>query len=307
MRAIVERKEGKPLAFVCLLLACLLSAVFLADELSSAVKSGLELAIGAIVPSLFPFMILADLTAAYTPKDTGSVGRAFEKLLRIDAAALGAFVIGNLSGAPVGAAMLSSLRINGGMSRDEAERAIAISSGPSLAFTVSGVGAAMWGDAILGALLYLSVMLASLIYALTSRGVPPTHINGRTVPKKFELIKSIESATFTSLRVTGVITAFTVLTYLVQRLEFTESASALIIPLLELGGAASYLSECALPNAASLILTAFSLGFSGFSIHLQVRSAIADTDIRYSRFLLAKLIIGVLSAAIFSLILLFIK
>lgn len=301
-----RRLRGRALVFVCLLLTCIFSAVFLADELSAAVKKGLRLAIGAIIPSLFPFMILADLAASCAPTESSAFGRFIGKLLRIDTAALGAFVIGNLSGAPVGAAMISSLRVDGGMSREEAEHALAISSGPSLAFTVSGVGAAMWGDAILGVLLYLSVMLASLIYALTSRGASATHINGSTTPKKFELIKSVESATFASLRVTGIVTAFTVLTHLTQRLEFTALASPLIIPLLELGSASSYLSECILPKTTALILTAFSLGFSGFSIHLQVRSATADTDMRYSRFLVAKAVIGVLSAAIFSLIWFFI-
>ena len=243
MRAVRAGERGRSLIFFSLLLLCLLSAVLLADELSSAVISGLRLAVGAIIPSLFPFMILADLATACAPSDSGALGKAFEKLFRINGSTLGAFIIGNLSGAPVGANMISSLRISGEISRDDAERALAISSGPSLAFTVSGVGAAMWGDAILGALLYLSVILASLIYALTSRGASTTYTMGHVEHRRFEFIKSIEHATFSSLRVTGIITAFTIVTNLISRLGFSAWASALIIPLLELGGAASYLSS----------------------------------------------------------------
>ena len=244
MRALRAGERGRSLIFVFLLLLCFLSAVLLADELSSAVISGLRLAVGTIIPSLFPFMILADLATSCAPNNSGALGKAFEKLFRINGLTLSAFIIGNLSGAPVGANMISSLRINDEISRYDAERALAISSGPSLAFTVSGVGAAMWGDAILGVLLYLSVILASLIYALASRGASATYTKGRVEHRRFELIKSIESATFASLRVTGVIAAFTVVTHLISRLGFSAWASALIIPLLELGGAASYLSSC---------------------------------------------------------------
>ena len=308
MMAIKQRRRHSALLFLCLLLTCLLSAVFLADDLSFAVKSGIELSVGTIIPSLFPFMILADLTISSMPKESGFAEKVFQKLLCLDGSLLGVFIIGNLSGAPVGASMISALRKKAEISRENAECALAISSGPSLAFTVSGVGSAMWDNTFVGIFLYISVILASVIYAIvSSRGKSQINHISHSAPKKFELIKSIESATFASLRVAGVITAFTVVTHLVRKLKMSEWASAVIIPLIELGGAVSYLSEGAFSMRAALIITAFALGFSGFSIHLQVRSAIVDTDMRYSRFLLAKLVIGILSASIFSVFFLFIK
>ena len=170
MMAVRQRQWRSSLLFVCFLTFCLFSAVFLADELSIAVTSGMQLAIGTIIPSLFPFMILADLAVCSMPSESGVIGKQFQKLLNLDSSTLSTFVIGNLSGAPVGAGMISSLRINGKISREEAERAFAISSGPSLAFTVSGVGAAMWGKAYIGVILYLSVILSSVAYAIFTRG-----------------------------------------------------------------------------------------------------------------------------------------
>ena len=308
MMAIKQRKPNSPLLFLSLLLACLFSAIFLADDLSLAVKHGIELSLGTIIPSLFPFMILADLTVCSMPRESSFAQKVFQKLLKLDGAVLGVFIIGNLSGAPVGASMISSLRKSGELSRDDAECALAISSGPSLAFAISGVGSAIWKNTLVGISLYISVILASVIYAVAlSRGKAQVNHISHFIPKRFELIKSIEAATFASLRVTGVVTAFTVITHLVRKLKMGELASAVIISLLELGGAVSYLSEEALTMKTALIITAFALGFSGLSIHLQVRSAIVDTDIRYSRFLLAKLIIGILAASIFSLIFMFIK
>ncbi|QOR68448.1 sporulation integral membrane protein YlbJ [Cytobacillus suaedae] len=45
-----------------------------------------------------------------------------------------------------------------------------------------------------------------------------------------------------------------------------------------------------------LIITSFILGFSGFSIHAQVASIIADTDIRYKPFFFARILQGFISA-----------
>ena len=306
MRALraVKQESLRSFLFPITFIICVLSATLLSEELTIEVKSGLRLAVGAIVPALFPFMILADLIASSA--DCG--GRSlillpFERIFGISSGAARAFLVGNIAGAPVAATMLSSLLANGKISKSEAERTLAISSSPSLAFTVSGVGAAMWEDTAIGIALYLSVILASLIYGVFTR---ERHFvsgeeSSNTAPR-FDLMASIERATFSSLRIIGVVTAFSVASGLVSYFSLTARLAPCIIPLLEIGSAASYLSECHLHRLTALALTAFSLGFSGFSIHLQVGGALAKNEINCSRFSRAKLVIGLLSAAIFALI-----
>ena len=287
-------------AFPVLLVICILSATLLSEELASEVKCGLRLAVGAIVPSLFPFMIFADLITSSSGEGAGAFLKPIERLFGISSASARAFLIGNIAGAPVSATMLSSTLEERGISRSEAERTLAISSSPSLAFAVSGVGAAMWGDTAVGLALYLSVILASVIYgALTKVRPPAAAEQAPAVCRSFDLMASIERATFASLRVIGTVTAFSVASGLITYFSATAHFAPFVIPLLELGNAASYLSECELPREMALGLTAFSLGFSGLSIHLQVKGALSKSELDYSRFFRAKLIIGILSAAIF--------
>ena len=285
-----------PLIFPFLLATVFLSATLLSEELAQGVKGGLRLAVGSILPSLFPFMILSDLIAALGKRETGGVLRPISRLFGIGSVGARAALVGSIAGAPIAASMLGVALDEGIISRDEVERTLAISSSPSLAFAVSGVGAAMWGDVQIGLMLFFSVILASFLYGILTRRSAGQE-SAPEVSPSFSLIASIERATFSSLRIIGVVTAFSVLSGLVARFS---SVAPLVIPLLEVGNAASYLSECELPCAIALALTAFALGFSGISVHLQVRGAIGGR-IRHSRFLFAKILIGLGSAAMFSL------
>ena len=299
----VAARISKDIAFPLLLLLLILSATLLSEELATTVKSGLRLAVGSIIPALFPFMILADVIVAASADGSRLLTRPIERLFGISPSSARAFIVGSVAGAPIGAAMLSHALNDGTVSRDEADRTLAISSSPSLAFAVSGVGAAMWGDALIGALLYLSVIIGSIIYGTFTRRSGEICDEACAGGYCFDLMASIERATLTSLRVVGVVTAFSIISGLVVRFS---TVAPFIIPLFEVGNAASYLSECALPRPLALAFTAFGLGFSGISIHLQVMGAVGG-EIRYSRFLFSKILIGLGAAAIFSIAWLLIK
>ena len=299
MRASRTRPIGGHLAFPLLFLACILAATLMAEELAAEVKGGLRLAVGTIIPSLFPFMILSDVIASVS---SGGGARLFtrpvERLFGVGTVSARAFLVGSIAGAPIAASMLALARDEGLASDGEVARVLAISSSPSLAFAVSGVGAAMWDDVRLGLLLYLSVITASVIFGLLARGRGGHHTGGGDACPSFDLMATIERATFSSIRVIGVVTAFSVLSGLAARFSAT---APFVIPLLEVGNAASYLSEYGLSPSTALALTAFALGFSGISVHLQVRSAIGKR-VSDPRFLAAKIAIGLGSAVIFSLL-----
>ena len=296
---------AKLLTFPLLLLIMLIGSTSLSSELSELVREGMRLSVGAIIPSVFPFIILADLIVTSSESAGARLPtRPIEHLFGISPTSSIAFLVGSIAGAPIAAVMLSRALKDGQISYDEAERTLAISSSPSLAFAVSGIGAAMWSDVRIGVLLYLSVILASIIYAALTRKSRSLCTSDRPLGySRFDIMSSIEKATFTSLRIVGVVTAFSVISGLVAHIS---AIAPFAISLLEVGNAASYLSECALPRSVALTMTAFALGFSGISIHLQVMGAVGG-EIRYSRFLFSKILIGLGAAAIFSIAWLLIK
>lgn len=271
----------------------------LSDELSGYVRQGMSLAAGVIIPSVFPFMILSDLIAC-TVDFSGMrrMGRTFERVFSISAVALGATVIGVLAGFPIGARMAAELYRSGSLSRRDAEVVVAVASTPSLAFTVSGVGAAMLGSTSQGVMLYLAVILSAVIVGAIVRGDASQNIAPSCTVRRFSLLGSLDSASRSSFGIIGAVTAFSVVSGLVRDFIGSEIATAFILPFLELGGAASFIASADIGDGLRVALIGFALGFSGLSVHLQVRGVLADTDIGYKRFLLMKLTEGGLTAII---------
>jgi hypothetical protein len=274
---------------------CLFSTL-LSDELARHVKDGMRLAALVIIPSVFPFMIISDLIACVVDFSAmRRLGRIFERIFSINSAALGPALVGMIAGFPIGARMASELYRKGAISLRDAETVAAISSTPSLAFTVSGVGSAMLGDVGLGVILYLSVILSAVITGAFVRGDAAQSAAYSPSLCHFDLLTSVESATRSSLGIIGVVTAFSVVSGLVR--DLFGAAAAFILPFLELGGAASFIASASIDGRLRMALLGFALGFSGLSVHLQIRGALADTDIGYKRFFLMKLAEGVLTAA----------
>ncbi len=302
---------GNSFIFVTLTALLLVTATSLADELSELTLYGMRLAVEVVIPSVFPFMITADLISATVDfSRLGGLSLLFERVFHIDRRLLGSVAVGSIAGFPIGARMAAELYRQGAVSREDAEAAATLSSNPSLAFVISGVGAASYGSAALGAVMYLSVLSAAGTVGVLTRkksaegggcggigGYGGGGAEGRGVAASFDLMRSIERATLGSVGMIGVITLFSVISGLVRRLPLGELIAPAIVPLLELGGAVSYLAYSGLPRATALLMTAFALGFSGLSVHLQVRGALDGTGIGYARFLGSKILVGLLSAA----------
>ena len=276
------------------------------QTVTEAARSGMRLATEVILPSVLPFMILSDIIA--TVIDFSQLRRAgalFERIFGLGGNALGAIVIGTLAGFPIGARMTAQAYESRALSKSEAERAVIISSTPSLAFVVSGVGGGMLGDVRMGLALYFSVVAASLLYGFLTRKKSVPTVSENPKRQKLDLSKSISSAASVCLGIVASVTLFSVVTAILCEIIREGPLLSLILPFIEVSTACARL--CEMGDGFSLITVAFALGFSGLSVHLQIRSTLADTDLGYSRFLRGKLVVGVLSAGIFAASSLFIK
>lgn len=297
-----EAKSHCEILWLSLLFFCYALAVILATAGSHTVtisaRGGMRLAVEVILPSILPFMILSDIIVAVIDfSQLRRTGRLFGRIFGLGGAAVGAVAIGTLAGFPIGAKMAADLYRTGALSKPEAERAVIISSTPSLAFTVSGVGGGMLGDTRVGLMLYCSVLLASVLYGFLTRrqSVPTPATSGKT--HRPDLTRSISSAATACLGIVVSVALFSVVTGILCQVMRQEFVLSLILPFIEVSTACARL--CEMGGAFPLALAALALGFSGFSVHLQIRSTLADTDLGYWRFFKGKLAIGTLSAGIF--------
>ncbi len=152
------RRNILPLLFV---LIAICFVIFSRSNLTAATK-GLTLWATAVVPSLFPFFVITNVLSQ--TKVVSFVGKLLDKLMRplFNVPGIGgfAFVMGLISGYPVGAKVVSDFREQGLVTKDEGERMLAFTNNSGPLFIISSVGISLFGDTTTGLLLLCTHILA---------------------------------------------------------------------------------------------------------------------------------------------------
>ena len=117
-------KKHFPLIMTC---AIFLALVLFSAQAAEGARQGLSTCVRTLIPSLFPFFVLARLLSALGLPDllAGAAGGIMGRLFRVSGGGAQAFFIGISGGYPLGAAVTAQLRRDGRVSREEAERLLA--------------------------------------------------------------------------------------------------------------------------------------------------------------------------------------
>lgn len=294
-----------------LLLSLLLLALLLIFPRSAAdyARRALNLVATALVPTLFPFMVISDLL--YRCGFVSVVGKPLEKpmqkIFRISGEGAGVMLLGMLCGFPIGAKCAVALYDSGRLDASECERLISLSSLPSAAFCISTVGLSLFSSVSVGIALYLSGVLSSIIVGIVTARLFRAEYENLPIKKEApprelsvaDITEAVSSSAIGVVKISGFVLFFSVLLgvlgdiALLKRLDGTPVA--LIYSLLELTSGVAQTAALSDVRVA-LTLTAFALGWSSLSIHLQIISLAAGRPLRFSRYLLSKLLVGVTSA-----------
>ena len=311
----IKKAEPPRLGALCLALLLFFSLALMlrrADIATDSMRKGLALCARAIVPSLFPFMVLSELLVATGAGEylTVPLARPLGKLLGLSRAGCSAIVLGLLCGFPVGARCAILSREKGTMARAECERVLACSSIPSSAFLISTVGTTLWKNAKFGMFLYFCTVLAALLsgillYVLQKRrkGEQTKLVYPSATKVHFEasmLPSAVKNATVSTLLICAYVVFFSTLTGTVEvvlgRFAANEATHALLASLLELSGGISAAAGLANRRLAA-ILRGAAVGWSGLSIHCQMLSLCDGHDLSTRPYLAAKLMQMILCSA----------
>lgn len=276
-----------------------LLSLLASGKISHSVKSALSLCANVIIPSVFPFIILSDLLYAYTDfSSMNLLTRAFERIFKINKSGLYPFVLGMLCGFPLGVKCASELYRDGYLSRDEAERIIGFCNNTGPAFLVSGIGLGLRKSLKDGLLLYLVMVTSSIIVGMLFSIGHTKHESKNTPPafKQFSITCSIKNAGINTLNICSYLTFFACIVGMTRSAIGENFIYLLLIAFLEVGSATSILSKTKILSPhLSLSFSAFAVGFSGMSVHLQSISFLSDTGLRVRKYFLMKLLQGLIS------------
>ncbi|WP_409341018.1 nucleoside recognition domain-containing protein [Paenibacillus sp. MBLB4367] len=306
------------------------------DQAFQSSLQGLTLWWTYVFPALMPFLIVTELLLGLG--FVHGLGTLLDPLMRLVFRIPGiggwSLAAGMFAGYPAGADMAAKLRRQGVVSRDEAERLLALTHlcSPVTMITIIGAGFLQQAEAgvRLALVHYAAALLAGLAVRLFApRGgepgasaSPEPHASGNVAKRGANrhgrglaaralaatqaarssdgrafgklLGDAVYASTQTLLVIGGFVMVFSVLNRMLSQLWPALAAlppvRALLPGLLEPHIGAFAISQ--LPASALLTAACISaaLGWSGLSLHAQVKSLIGGTDIRYRSFVTARLL-----------------
>lgn len=283
-----------PIGVLCAAAALL----FFPVQAAAGAKRGIGYCVDILIPSLFPFMALS----VFVVKSglAASLGRLAagpcRLLFGLPGSAAAAIVMSMVGGYPVGARAVAALCQEGEITPEEAARMLCfcVNSGP--AFVLSVVGAGLLRNAQAGIFLLVSQLSASLLLGiLCSIGIKRER-RGKTARSPGmgaaqALICSASDAARSMLSMCCFVILFAVLLDLLRVCFTAPGFSAALSILLEVTGGCSDAAQLHLP----LWILSFAIGWGGICVHFQILSSIPGIPIRMPRFMLFRLLHGLLA------------
>lgn len=276
--------KGRLAAWGCLAALGLLLAR--SAEAAQAVRDGLALCAGSVIPALFPFLAVSGLLTALDAGASPALG-PLARLLGCSRAGARAFLLGLTGSYPVGARTVAQLYRRGGISRREACRLLLFSNNCGPAFILGVAGLGCFGSLRAGVLLWGVHILAALVIALAlpRRAAEPPERPG-SVPARPPLvpalIAAVRDAAGTMVYICGFVVFFLVLLRVMGRV------TGLSHPVLS-GAVELTQGILALPHTRrGFVWAAGLLGWGGLSVHGQSAAVLSGTDLPMGPYLAAK-------------------
>ena len=294
----------------------------------SAAQSGLILWATSVIPSLFPFFVATELLS-YT-NIVNILGKFFNKLMKpifnVRGEGSFAFIMGIISGYPVGAKIACNLRESNICSKEECERLLAFTNNSGPLFIIGTVGVKMFGSSIIGFLLLITHILACVSVGFCFRfwkSNSSNYLGGNNSKKAIStkkvclsnlgevISKSITNSIATILNIGGFIVIFSVIISILKHSNFmfllnpllnalhspTGIIESFLLGIVEITNGIFEISSIPLKKLSiNIILSSFLLGCGGISILLQVWSIVSKTDLSIKPYVIGKILHGIFSA-----------
>lgn len=311
--------------------------VIFSNSCMAAAKNGLKLWANNVIPALFPFFIATELLS-YTNlcnKLSKFFSKMMEPIFKVPGCGAYAFIIGMISGYPVGAKIVTDLRNSGSCSKSEGSRLLSFTNNSGPLFIIGTVGITLFRNTSIGILLLLTHILAAITVGFILRFFDKSNSNSISLSDDNDITKktyktqsnysilnigdiiknSIVSAIKNILVIGGFIVLFAVIISILNTSHLIDAASLIFYPicklmkfdiayikgiligLIELTNGLSIVSSIPAKNITiNIVICSFILGFGGISILFQVLSIISKSDLSIKPYIYGKLLQGIIAA-----------
>ena len=284
-----------------LLIICAAAALAMSSQsCKEGTLNGIELCLGVLIPSLFPFMALSALTVKLGI--CGLIGRRLggftRRVFGLSGTLAPVILLSLIGGYPVGAKGIAELKGSGAISEDEAKRAalFAVCAGPG--FLINYIGSTLYGNAHIGMIILLAQVISVIIIGVFLRlfcgevrsDKSNKELYAKSIPLSNALIESTYSAADGMAKICALVLIFSAGTGILSGILPGNLLKIWII-LSEVCSAVKLTT-----GEYPLWVTAFAVGFGGICVHFQIFSALDGIKINKLLFFIIRIIQGVITA-----------
>lgn len=284
---------------------------------------GAKLFFNAVFPSLFPFLVIVNLIISFGGIEIYSrlLGTLLCRPLGLPKECSLVLLVSVFCGYPLGARYAAELYEQNLIDHKTLERLLNIATNGSPLFIIGSVGTAMLGHPSLGYILIISNILSCIIMGLLLPGrykwknykTTNKKVSTQSINLGIALKNALEDAVKTCISIGSFVIIFSViiniiksnasfniaLTYVSKYTNLPiEIFQSFTLGILEVTNGCNLIASSAISYDLKLTISSFLIAFSGLSITSQVYSLVYKHKISINKYILLKVIQGIVAALI---------
>ncbi len=296
----------------------ILFLVIFSKSSMNAASNALETCLNVLLPSLFPFFVMSRLLIL--SGSANIIGKIFSPVVKalfgINQNGAIPFVLGILSGYPVGAQCVCELYDKKQISKSEAENLICFCNNSGPLFVISAVGIGLFFSREIGIMLYIIHIVSAIIVGMILKRISTPDMKLQKNSAEFStqskniFTESVEKSVQTTLNIFGYVIFFAVVIDILISMGFTLTLSRFLgflnIPEEIIEGILCSIAEITtgikklsgsknFPLSYILVLCSAVIGWGGVSVHMQVKGIISKSNLSFRKYLFGKCLHSVIS------------
>lgn len=241
-------------------------------------QEGIEICLRTVIPSLFPFILVAQYLCGNLSGQNIKILRPLEKLCRVPDGSGGLLITGFLGGYPVGASSIYSAWKSGQLTHSQGQRMLGFlnNAGPAFIF---GMGTALFSNPLIPWVVWVSHILCAVFTAmLLPREKRPSQIENK--PREVTLVHCLKNTIQVLAQVCGWVILFRIMLAFLFSIPggVTPEIKATVAGTLELTNGCLLLQTIPEEWVRYLLLTLF-LNMGGLCVAMQTISVVGELGI----------------------------
>lgn len=292
--------------YIIIILVFIFEILTNSNSIMGSVSTSFNIWKNSLFPALFPMFVFSSILI-----DLGiieiiakSKSNILKKLFNINSSSLFIFIMSMFSGFPSSAKYINELYNKKLLTKYEAEKIILFSHFANPMFIIGTISLSFLNNKNLCFIIIFSHYIVNFIIGLCIRSF---HINddsniaisSKNINIGTSISKSILNAINTLLLILGTVTFFLIITTIIDvNFNLNLPLKTIIFSITEMTQGIRHISLLNISLKLKCTFITMILSFGGLSIHLQTFSIINDLKIKYSHYLLSRIVHCLLSGII---------